>query len=157
MSDDKLHKSIKVVLFVILIFTWVITSGALCEGAMYKYIDKDGTVIITDSPPPDFKIESDELPASLTEEQKLQVEKEKQSEKKTKLKRADTYDQERQARIAKAKSEYDRAVADEETYRFNMQQATTIADRVRWRELLDKQQKVIQEKREKLREIESLP
>jgi hypothetical protein len=42
----------------------MITSGELCEGAMYKYVDEDGTVIITDSPPPDFKIESDELPAS---------------------------------------------------------------------------------------------
>ena len=157
MSDDKSYKLIKVVSLILVICGWMIVSGELSEGAMYKYTDKDGTVIITDTPPPDFKVETEDLPASMAEEQKSQMEKEKQSEKKTNLKRTDTYEKERQDRIAKAKSEYDRAVADEETYRFNLQQATTLSDRVRWRELLDKQQKVIQEKLEKFREIESQP
>ncbi|HYA12934.1 MAG TPA: DUF4124 domain-containing protein [Syntrophales bacterium] len=157
MSTDKLRNSIKVMLFVMIIFTWLIASGALSEGAMYKYTDKDGTVVITDSPPPDLKIDTDELPASVAQEQKLQVEKEKQSGQKINQKRDDTYDNQRQARIAKAKGELDRALADEENYRLNLQQASTIPDRVRWRELLDKQQKVIQEKREKLRDVESQP
>jgi len=157
MPANKLCPLIKMVSFVLIIFAWMITYIELSEGAMYKYIDKDGTVIITDNPPPDFKIESDELPSSLAEEQKLQKEKEQQLEKKVNVKSADTYDKERQGRIARARGELEKALADEETYRLNLQQAAALPDRVRWRELLDKQQKVIQEKREKLREVESQP
>ncbi len=157
MFANRLRFSVKVVPFLLIMIVGMITYGQLSEGAMYKYVDEDGTVVITDNPPPDFKIETDELPASMAEEQKLQVEKGKQLEKKINLKSAVKYDKERQGRIARAKSEYERAIADEENYRFNLQQSTTLSDRVRWRELLDKQQKVVKEKREKLREIENQP
>ena len=147
----------KVVTFLLIMIVWMITNGQLSEGAMYKYVDEDGTVVITDNPPPDFKIEPDQLPSSLAEEEKLRLEKEKQLEKKTNLKRADTYTKDRQDRITKARSELDKALADEENYRLNTQQATSLSERVRWRELLDKQQKVVKEKREKFKEIESQP
>ena len=147
----------KVVSFLLIMIVWMITYGQLSEGAMYKYVDEDGTVVITDNPPPDFKIEPDQLPSSLAEEEKLRLEKEKQLEKKTNLKRADTYTKDRQNRIIKARSELDKALADEENYRLNTQQATSLSERVRWRELLDKQQKVVKEKREKFKEIESQP
>jgi hypothetical protein len=136
---------------------WMITNGQLSEGAMYKYVDEDGTVVITDNPPPDFKVEPDELPSSLSEEEKLHLEKEKQLEKKINQKHADVYTKEKQDRITKARNELNKAVVDEESYRFNMQQTTNLSERVRWRELLDKQQKIIKEKREKLNEIESQP
>lgn len=157
MSAKKFHPLMKVVPFVLIIIVWMITSGELSEGAMYKYVDKDGNVVITDNPPPDFKIESDELPPELVEQQKLQLEKEKQLDKKVYQKRASEYDKEKQARITKARSELDKALADEETYRLNLQQAISLPDRVRWRELLDKQQRVVNEKRDKFREIESQP
>jgi hypothetical protein len=147
----------KVVSFLLIMIVWMITYGQLSEAAMYKYVDEDGTVVITDNPPPDFKIEPDQLPSSLAEEEKLRLEKEKQLEKKTNLKRADTYTKDRQNRIIKARSELDKALADEENYRLNTQQATSLSERVRWRELLDKQQKVVKEKREKFKEIESQP
>ncbi len=157
MSAKKLHLLVKVMPFVLIMIIWMLTSGGLSEGAMYKYVDKDGNVVITDNPPPDFKIESDELPPELVEQQKLQLEKEKQLDKKIYQKRASEYDKEKQAKITKARSELDKALADEETYRLNLQQATSLPDRVRWRELLDKQQNVVKEKRDKFREIESQP
>jgi hypothetical protein len=157
MFANKLRLLEKVVSFLLIMIVWMITYGQLSEGAMYKYVDEDGTVVITDNPPPDFKIEPDQLPSSLAEEEKLRLEKEKQLEKKTNLKRADTYTKDRQDRITKARSELDKALADEENYRLNTQQATSLSERVRWRELLYKQQKVVKEKREKFKEIESQP
>jgi hypothetical protein len=157
MFADKLRLLVKVVLFLLIMIVWMISYGHLSEGAMYKYVDEDGTVVITDNPPPDFKIEPDQLPSSLAEEEKLRLEKEKQLEKKINLKRADTYTKDRQDRITRARSEFNKAQADEENYRLNVQQATQLTEKVRWRELLDKQQKIVKEKREKLNEIEKQP
>jgi len=157
MFANRLRLLVKVVPVLLIMIVCMITYGQLSEGAMYKYVDKDGTVVITDNPPPDFKIEPDQLPSSLAEEQKLQEEKGKQLEKKIDLKGVDKYTRERQERIARARTELDRALADEENYRLNMQQAGSLSERVRWRELFDKQQKVIKEKREKLNEIERQP
>ncbi len=157
MFANKLRLLVKIMSFLLIMIVWMITYGQLSEGAMYKYVDEDGTVVITDNPPPDFKVEPDELPSSLAEEQKLLLEKEKQLEKKINLKHADAYMKEREDRISKARSELNKALADEESYRFNMQQTTNLSERVRWRELFDKQQKIIKEKREKLNEIESQP
>lgn len=148
MSANKLLPLVKVVLVLLIMIVWMITSGELSEGGMYKYVDKDGNVIITDNPPPDFKIEPDELPAEAVEQQKLQL------EKKIDLKRDGGYNKEKQEEITKARNELDKALTDEESYRLNLQQAASLPDRLHWRELLDKQQEVVKEKREKLHEIE---
>jgi hypothetical protein len=140
----------------ILSFVWIAVASEAQGQTLYEYIDKDGTVIITDSPPPGANIRKAQSPPNMTEEQKGAVAKEN-NEKSQKYHEADAKKNEREENIRVAREELEKAMRDEESYRANMNQASGFAQRSHWRTLVDEQLKLIEEKQKKLDDLESRP
>jgi molecular chaperone GrpE (heat shock protein) len=137
-------------------FVWIAVAGEAQGGTLYEYVDKDGTVVITDSPPPGVKVKTlDSLP-KITEEQKVASEKEG-NEKSQRYREADVKRKERDESIRTIREELEKAKRDEENYRANMNQASGYAQRNHWRKLVDEQLKLIDEKKKKLDDLESRP
>ena len=157
MGDIKLRGLLKAVFPAILAVVWVISSAGQVHGqTLYEYIDKDGSVVITDSPPPGVKIKRVESAPPQTEEQKAATEKEG-GEKTQRYREADVQRQEKQEAVRIAREELEKAKKDEQLYRMNMNQASGYAQRHHWRTLVDEQLKLIEEKQKKLDELESRP
>lgn len=141
-------------LLLLLSFVWIVASGEARGQTLYQYIDKDGTVIITDSPPPGVKIKKLQSLPNMTEEQKAASEKEG-SEKLQKYREADAKRKDRNDNIRVVREELEKAKRDEQNYRMNMNQASGYAQRHHWRTLVDEQLKLIDEKQKKLDDLES--
>jgi hypothetical protein len=94
---------------------------------LYKYIDKDGTFVITDNPPPEFKLVPDSRP-DVMEEKRFELEKEKEDIQTTREVRE--IGTGRQEEIGAARSERQQAQNQLEDYRLNMQQATNYNERL---------------------------
>jgi len=156
MATYKVRGLVLVVPLALLIFTWIAASGEAQGQALYEYIDKDGTVIITDSPPPGVNVKKSQSLPTMTEEQKAASEKEG-NEKLQKYREADAKRKEREENIRVAREELEKAKMDEQNYRSNMNQASGYSQRYHWRTLVDEQLKVIEEKQKKLDELESSP
>jgi molecular chaperone GrpE (heat shock protein) len=138
----------------LLCFVWIAVAGEAQGGTLYEYVDKDGTVVITDSPPPGAKAKTlDSLP-KITEEQQAASEKEG-SEKSQRYREADAKRKERDENIRVVREELEKAKRDEDNYRKNMNQASGFAQRSHWRKLVDEQLKLIDEKKKKLDDLES--
>ncbi|NTW16894.1 MAG: hypothetical protein HGA41_05470 [Syntrophaceae bacterium] len=122
---------------------------------LYKYIDEEGTYVITDNPPPEFKLVPDS-PPDVTEEKRLERDKEqeKEREKTQTVRNAGT---EKQEKIRAARSDWEQALTREENYRLNMQTAANYTQRLYWREMWERQKKVVGETKKKLDELMGLP
>lgn len=134
---------------------WMAAPGDASGQMLYKYIDEEGTYVITDNPPPDFKLVPDSPPDVMEEKrQELDKEKEKEGETTKTVRDAGT---ERQEKIRAARDAWQQALTREENYRLNMQAATNYNQRVYWREMWERQKKVIEESKKRLDELMSLP
>ncbi len=156
MASYKLCRLLPRVSLLLLSFIWIAAAGEAQGQTLYRYIDKDGTVIITDSPPPGVNVKTlDSLP-KITEEQKAALEKEG-NEKSQRYRETETKRNEKEENIKAIKEDLEKAKRDEENYRANMNQASGYAQRHHWRTLVDEQQKLIEEKQKKLDDLESRP
>lgn len=156
MAAYKLRGLLRGVSLMLLSFVFLAAAGEAQGGTLYEYIDKDGTVVITDSPPPGVNVKTlDSLP-KITEEQKAASEKEG-SEQLQRYRQADAKRKEKEENIKAVREELEKAKRDEESYRANMNQASGYAQRHHWRTLVDEQLKLIEEKQKKLDDLESRP
>jgi len=137
-------------ILVLILLVWIVASGVAHGQILYKYIDKDGTFVITDNPPPGFKLVPDS-PSDVMEEQISELEQEKEDIQTTREARETGTG--RQEKIRAARSEWEQAQVQAENYRFNIQQATNYNERLYWREMFDKQKKVVEESKKKLDEL----
>jgi hypothetical protein len=151
------HKLPRLLLMVslLLILVWI-AAGEAQGQTLYEYIDKDGTVIITDSPPPGVNFKKVQSLPAMTEEQKAAAEKE-DNERLQKYRETAAKRNEKEENIGVLREELEKAKRDEENYRMNMNQASGFAQRHHWRTLVDEQLKLIEEKKKKLDDLESRP
>lgn len=144
-------------LLILTIIVWITNPGEVQGGPLYRCIDKDGDVIITDKPLPEFKSIPGH-PAEMTEEQRELMDKQ---EKEIEM---DVYKQvmggakkDKDSGLSAAKAELSKAKEEQENYRIQIEQTKDLDKRVYWREMYDKQQKVVEEKEQRVRELESGP
>lgn len=141
---------------VLAIFLWITVCGDAPGGTLYEYTGEDGTVVITDRPPPGVKATPKASYPPMTEEQKSALEREKAERQQQYLKDEEAKN-EKQTKIRTARAELKKAISDEDQYRSNMNQSANFSQRHHWRLLVDEQEKVIAEKRKILEDIESKP
>jgi hypothetical protein len=156
MASYKLRRLLPRVSLLLLSFVWIAAAGEAQGGTLFEYVDKDGTVVITDSPPPGVNVKRLESLPNITEEQKTASEKEG-NEKLQRYRETDAKRKEREENIRVVREELEKAKRDEENYRVNMNQASGYAQRHHWRTLVDEQLKLIDEKKKKLDDLESRP
>ena len=155
MASCKLRRLLPTV-SLLLSFVWIAAAGDAQGQTLYEYVDKDGTVIITDSPPPGVNVKKSQSLPTMTEEQKAASEKEG-NEKLQRYREVDAKKKEREENIRVVREELEKAKRDEENYRMNMNQASGFAQRHHWSTLVDEQLKLIEEKKKKLDDLESHP
>jgi hypothetical protein len=155
MSANIYHALIKSGLLFMILLAWMAAPGYANGQMLYKYIDEEGTYVITDNPPPDYTRVPDS-PADVTEEKRLELdqEKEKEREKTQTVRDAGT---EKEGKIRAARGDWEQALTREENYRLNMQAAANYNQRLYWREMWERQKKVVEETKKKLDELMSLP
>jgi len=134
----------------------IVLSGDMQAGTIYEYVDKDGSVILTDSPPPETKARPVQSYRDMTEAEKQEIEKEKTSSMQ-KYQESTAKRNEKEEKIRAARAEYEQALKDEQRYRANKNQASGFAQQRHWIKMLEEQSKVIEEKKKKLQELESEP
>ncbi len=156
MASYKLRGLFPTVYLLLLSFVWIAVAGEAQGQTLYQYIDKDGTVIITDSPPPGANVKKAQSLPDLPEEQKAAAEREG-NERLQRYRDADAKKKEREENIRVVREELEKAKRDEENYRMNMNQSSGFAQRFHWRTLVDEQLKLIEEKKKKLDDLESRP
>lgn len=156
MAAYKLRGLMPAASLTLLIFIWIAAAGEAQGQTLYEYIDKDGTTIITDSPPSGVNVKKSQSLPDVTEEQKTATEKEG-SEKLQKYDEADAKRKEREENIRVVREELEKAKRDEQHYRSNMNQASGYSQRNHWRTLVDEQLNLIDEKKRKLDDLESSP
>ena len=154
MASYKLCKLLLRVSLLLLSFVWIASASEAQGQTLYQYTDNDGSVIITDSPPPGVTVKKLQSLPGMTEEQKAASEKES-SERLQKYREADTNRKDRDADIRVVREELEKAKRDEEGYRRNMNQASGYAQRNHWRTLVDEQLRLIEETQKKLDDLES--
>jgi hypothetical protein len=151
------HKLPRLSLMVSLLLSLVWIAAGEAQGqTLYEYIDKDGTVVITDSPPPGVNFKKVQSLPTMTEEQKAAAEKEG-NERLQRYREGAAKRNEKEENIRVLREELERAKRDEENYRMNMNQSSGFAQRHHWRTLVDEQLKLIEEKKKKLDDLESRP
>ena len=74
MAAHKFRFSIPMVYLVLIMIAWIASTRDAQGGTLYQYIDKDGSVVLTDNPPPGVKAKPMESLPDMTGEQKLQQE-----------------------------------------------------------------------------------
>jgi hypothetical protein len=139
---------------ILMMITWMAVPGDAYGAALYKYTDKDGSVVITDSPPPGVEateyIASDDIP---TETKALpDVEP---GVKTQPVQDAEAKKQDKRKKIETLRQEVDKAVSEEAAHRRNMNQSSGYAQRNYWRKLVDEKLKEIEEKKKEIEELES--
>jgi len=156
MAAHKLRILIMAVSFILVMAAWIAISGEAYGGTLYQYIDKDGSTVITDTPPEGVKAKPLMTLPDITEEQKAESEKERET-KIQKYREADVKSQEKEEKIRAAREELDKAKSDEQLYRSNMNQSANYSQRFHWRTLVDEQEKLIADLQKKLDDLESGP
>jgi hypothetical protein len=147
-------------LLILIMIVWIATPGEVRGETLYKCIDKDGNVIITDNPLPEFQFVPvvPEQSLEMMEEQRLQLEKKEIEIETDVLQRInDDRKKDKQEKIMASREDLEKAKVNEESYRFNMIQTLDLSQRLYWGEMLDKQKKVVEEKQKKLNELQSEP
>lgn len=125
-------------------------------GTIYEYVDRDGSVVLTDSPPPGSKVRPVQSYRDMTEADKQEMEKEKSSNMQ-KYRESEGKRKEKEEKIRAAREEYEQAVRNEQQYRANKNQASGYAQQRHWIQMLEEQNKELAEKKKKLQELESEP
>lgn len=143
-----------VVPLILMMIVWMTFPGYAQGGTLYKYIDKDGSLILTDNPPPGVKAKEFESSEEVTHEKKVEPAKDASAQKQTDQE-AETKRQENRVKIQTLREELDKAVSDEAEYRRNMNQAHGYVQRNYWRKLVDEKLKEIEEKKKQIEELES--
>ena len=131
-------------------------AGSLQAGTLYKYIDKDGSEVLTDSPPPGVKAKPLQTFRDVTEAEKQELEKEKTSQMQN-FREGTVKRKEKEEKIRAALEEYEQAKKTEDRYRANKNQAHGYAQQKHWINMIEEQGKEVEDKRRKLQEIESEP
>jgi hypothetical protein len=144
-------------LLILTIIVWITNPGEVQGGPLYRCIDKDGDVIITDKPLPEFKSIPGH-PAEMTEEQRELMDKqEKEIEMDVYKEVIGGAKKDKDSGLSAARGELARAKEELENYRIQIEQTKDLDKRVYWREMYDKQQKVVEEKERRVQELESGP
>ena len=156
MAAHKFRFSIPMVYLVLIMIAWIAPTRDAQGGALYQYIDKDGSVVLTDNPPPGVKAKPMESSPDMTGNQKSDQEKESDL-KKEQYREADVKRQEKREKIRALREELETAQSNEAKYRSNMNQAQGFSQRSHWRKMVDEQLKEIEEKKKKIEELESQP
>ena len=156
MAAHKLYGLITSILLLLVLSAWISLSSEVYGGTIYQYIDKDGSTVITDSPPEGVSA------TPVIEQPDLMIEQKEVSEKdeeaiKQKSQEADAKRLEKEAKINAAKEELEKAKVDADRYRSNMNQSANYSQRYHWRTMLDEQQKMIEEKQKLIDELEAQP
>jgi hypothetical protein len=149
-------RSSTIVVLGVILSSCVFFTGGLQAGTIYKYVDKDGNVVFTDTPPPEIKAKPIQTFPDLTESEKQELDKEKSSQMQN-FREADGKRKEKEGKIRAAREEYERALKDGDRYRANKNQASGFAQQKRWRDMIEEQNKEIEEQKKKLQELESTP
>ena len=144
------------ILVCMMLFICLSLTGSLQAGALYKYIDKDGSEVLTDSPPPGVKAKPLQTFQDVTDADKQELEKERSSQMK-KFQEGNVKQKDKEEKIRTAREEYEQAKKTEEMYRANRNQAHGYAQQKHWNDMIAEQGKEIEEKRKKLQELESEP
>ncbi len=138
----------------VMMILWMTVPGEAHGGTLYKYTDKDGSVIITDNPPPGVKakgyIVSDDMPTEPKAAPEIEPGVKIQPTQEAEAKKED-----KQQKIKSLREELDKAIRDEAAYRRNMNQASGFSQRRHWRLLVDEQLNLIEEKKKQIEELES--
>jgi hypothetical protein len=145
--------------FIMTISCMVIVSvyaSGVQAGTIYEYVDRDGSVILTDSPPPGVKARPVQKFLDISDAEKQEMDKEK-SLQTQKFRESDVKRREKEGKIRAARAEYEQALKDEQRYRANKNQARGYAQQRHWINMIEEQGKEIEEKKKKLTEIESEP
>jgi predicted ribosome quality control (RQC) complex YloA/Tae2 family protein len=154
MAAHILRTLITVVSLVLTMVVLIATPGEVRGQALYQYIDKDGTVVLTDNPPPGVKAKRMESLPEATGEQTSDPEKvvdvKTEKNREIDMKRKDNRET-----IEALREEVEKAQSTADNYRSNMNQARGFAQKSHWRKLLDEQEKDIEEKKKKIEELES--
>jgi len=156
MAAYKLRILIPAVFLTLVMVVWIAISGEAYGETLYEYIDKDGSVVITDNPPPGVKAVPKQSLPDITIEQKSESEKESEA-KMQKYREADVKRTEKEEKIRAAREELERAKSDAESYRSNMNQSANYSQRHHWRMQVDEQDKLVEDLKKKLDELESGP
>jgi hypothetical protein len=135
---------------------FVSLAGSPQAGTFYRYIDKDGTEVLTDSPPPGVKAKPVHTFRDMTEAEKQELEKEKTSQMKN-FREETVKRTEKEEKVRAARQEYEQAKKTEDSYRANKNQAHGFAQQKHWINMIEEQGKVVEEKKRKLQEVESEP
>jgi hypothetical protein len=139
---------------IVMMILWMTVPGDAHGGTLYKYTDKDGSIILTDNPPPGVKakkyIVSDDMPTEPKAAPEIEPGVKIQSTQEAEAKKED-----KQQKIKSLREELDKAVRDEAAYRRNMNQAQGYSQRRHWRQLVDEQLNLIEEKKKQIEELES--
>ena len=151
-----LRALITAVTLVLTLVVWIAAPGEVQGQTLYQYIDKDGTSVLTDNPPPGVKAKRMESLPDVTVERKSDQEKETDIKVQTSSE-TDVQRKETGGNIEDLRAELEKAESNAVRYRSNMNQAHGFAQRSHWRKLLDEQEKDIEENKKKLEELESSP
>jgi hypothetical protein len=135
---------------------FILFSRDIQAGTLYECIDKDGSVILTDSPPPGCKVKVAEQYRDMTEAEKQELKK-AQASTMEKFQDSQAKRKEKEESLRAARAEYEQALKDEQRYRSNKNQASGYAQQRHWIKMMEEQSKVIAEKKKKLQELESEP
>lgn len=134
--------------------TWMVVPGDAHGAVLYKYTDKDGSVVITDSPPPGVEaqeyLSSDDIPIETKAAPDVEPGVKTQPVQDAEAKKQDKW-----RKIETLRQELDKAVSEEAAHRRNMNQSSGYAQRNYWRKLVDEKLKEIEEKKKEIEELES--
>jgi len=153
MVSHKLRVSGLMAPLILMMIIWINVPGDAHGGALYKYTDKDGSIILTDNPPPGVEakkyISSDDIPTETKAAPEIEPGVKTQSIQDSEAKKQD-----KRQKIQTLREEVDKAVSEEAAHRRNMNQAHGYVQRNYWRKLLDEKLKEIEEKRKQIEELE---
>lgn len=143
-------------IFFLFLFISFILATHVWGGPYYQYTDSDGSVVITDNPPPGVKAKPVHTLKETSEQERAEWEKER-TEKIQQYREQETKRSEKEDKLKELRQELERAYANEARYRSNMNQAHGFAQRNSWKKQLEEQQKEIEEIKKKIEEIQRGP
>jgi hypothetical protein len=125
----------------------------LQADTIYKFIDKDGSVVYTDNPPPGVKAEPRQVPRALTAGEMQALDKQK-----TLSAEAEAKQKAREESIQAARADYEKAQEDLQRYQFNKNQSFgDFTAGSQWEKRIEEQRVVIEQKRKQLESLEQTP
>ena len=158
MISKQLHVSIPAASLMLIMIAWIVIPGEVNGGTVYRYISKDGSVAFTDNPPPGVKAELFGSFNEMSNEEKLEWEKE-QDAKMEKYREEEARRLSREQETGPAREEYERAKSTLEQYRVNLNRAASdqYTRWLNWKKKIEEQEKDVAEKKKILDALESKP